>query len=128
MVVTNKKSKISTNTQSVHGSKQLVIAGAGKAIIGNDSFETWLNLMKVYGITENKELGARLNKMANTNYRHWELTRWKRKTRGVPKDAHNFMCEEILYWCLSGDCLMPEGQDNVKNLVARMMANRFKAK
>ena len=124
MITTKKETMISTHTQSVNGDKKLVLSGVGQAIIKEDAFLTWLSLMEVYGITENKELAARLNDMSGTKYRHWELTRWKRQTRGVPKEAHNFMSEEILYWLLSGDCLMPKGKCDVKDAVVKMMKQR----
>lgn len=87
--------------------QEVQIYGPGEQHIETDSFQSWFNLMESFGIKGNDALTKRIYEHTGGVYREWEITRYINSTRGVPKKVQQFICQDLVYWLLSGGNLMP---------------------
>lgn len=91
-----------------------------------DTFLNWVALMKAHGIKSKKELVARINMHNKTGYLDWEVTRWEKKTRSVPRTAHDHMLRELVYYMLHSEILdaEPTKEQRAKLLKVKHLTNR----
>jgi len=73
-----------------------------KNVIGEDAYNSWCKIqieLSKSGEVSNAEK-AQIMEYYGLSYKHWEFTRWERKTRSVPKNAQAFFVAYIMYFWL----------------------------